>query len=142
MAINVKPLATVVNNYVTRAGAAGPAYTAGVQAPRQPWAATTAASATTWANGVSAAVTDGRFARGVNAAGDAKWSSQCINIGAARYPGGVAAGKNTYSAKISPYLTAIANLTLPPRLPKGDPANLQRVAAIDAALRALKLTTG
>jgi hypothetical protein len=142
MPINVKPLSTVVNNYVTRAGAAGAAYTAGVQAPRQPWAAATSAAATTWANGVSAAVTDGRFAKGVNNAGDATWSSGCINVGAARYPGGIAAGKNKYSAKISPYLTAISNLTLPARLPKGDPGNVQRVAAIDAALRALKLSLG
>lgn len=142
MAIAIKPLSTIVTKYVQRASAAGQAYVDGINNPKQDWAQTTAASANSWASGVQSAVTDGRFAKGVTAAGDSKWSSQSINVGAARYPGGVTAGQNRYSTGIQPFLTALSNLTLPPRGPKGDPSNLNRVSAVDTALRTLKLQIG
>lgn len=135
MAINIKPLATIVTKYVQRASAAGQAYTDGVSNPRQPYAAATIASAQSWATGVQQAVTDGRFAKGVAASGDAYWQSQSKTIGAQRYPGGITAGQNNYSTGIAPVLQVLANLTLPARMPKGDPANLQRVSVVDVALR-------
>jgi hypothetical protein len=44
-----------------------------------------------------------------------------------------------YSNGIQPYLQLLSTLNLPPRAPKGDPANLQRVAAVTSAERALSL---
>lgn len=140
MGIQIKPLTTIVTKYVQRASAAGQAYVDGINNPKQDWAQTTAASANSWAAGVQSAITDGRFVSGVNNAGDTKWSTNSINIGAPRYPGGITAGQGNYSKGIQPYLTALSNLTLPPRGPKGDPANLQRVNAVDTALRNLKLS--
>jgi hypothetical protein len=140
MAINIKPLSTIVAKYVARAGAAGQAYVDGINNPRSPWAASTVAAAATWASGVQMAVTDNRFTKGVNLAGDATWSSKAATLGAQRYPGGITAGQNKYSANIQPFLTALSNLTLPPRAPKGDPGNLQRVAVVDSTLRQLALS--
>ena len=140
MAINIKPLSTIVAKYVQRASGAGQAYTDGVSNPRQPWAASTVAAAQTWASGVQQAVTDNRFTKGVNLVGDSGWQSKASTIGAQRYPGGIAAGQGKYAANIQPYLTLLSNLTLPPRAPTGDLANLQRVAAVDTALRQLALT--
>lgn len=139
MAINVKPLATIVSKYVANASVAGPAYTAGINSPKQPWAASTAASANTWAAGVQAAITAGTFVAGVNAAGDATWQTKSTTVGAQRYPSGITAGQGKYQANIQPYIQAISALTLPPRNPKGDPANINRVSAVDTALHNLKL---
>lgn len=142
MPINIKPLATIVTKYVQRASAAGAAYTDGVNNPRQPWAASTTASAQSWATGVQQAVTDGRFSKGVQKAGDITWSQRASTVGAQRYPGGIAAGQGNYSSGIQPFLQLLSTLNLPPRNPKGDPANLQRVAAVDTALRNLSLQIG
>jgi hypothetical protein len=139
MAINIKPLATIVQKYVQRASAAGQAYIDGVNNPKQDWQQATAASALTWAAGVQAAITDGRFTSGVNLAGDAKWSQRSTTVGAQRYPGGITAGQGNYQAKIQPFLQLLSTLNLPARAPKGDPGNLQRVAAVDTALRTLAL---
>jgi len=140
--INVKPLTQVVQKYVQRASAAGAAYTQGIQNPKQDWQTTTVASAQTWATGVQNAITDGRFVAGVNKAGDTKWSTNSINIGAPRYPGGITAGQTNYQNGIQPFLQLLSTINLPPRAPKGDPANLQRVSVVDAALRNLKLQLG
>jgi len=139
MAINIKPLSTIVAKYVANASVAGPAYTAGIASPKQPWAAATAASATTWAAGVQQAITNGSFVDGVNNAGDAKWSQRASTVGAQRYPSGITAGQAAYQTGIQPYLQTLASLTLPPRAPKGDPSNLNRVSAVDTALHNLKL---
>lgn len=140
MPINIKPLATIVAKYVQRASGAGQAYTDGVNNPRQPWAASTAASANSWSSGVQQAITDGRFVKGVNATGDSGWQTKANTIGAQRYPGGITAGQNKYSAKLQPFLQMLSTLNLPGRLPKGDPGNLQRVAAVNAAERSLALS--
>lgn len=142
MAINIKPIATIVQKYVQRASAAGQAYTDGINSPRQPWAASTTAAANTWSAGVQAAITDGRFVKGVNNAGDALWSQRSTTLGAQRYPGGITAGQQKYSNNLQPFLQALSTLNLPPRMPKGDPGNLQRVAAVDTALRNLALQLG
>lgn len=142
MAINIKPLATIVTKYVQRASGAGQAYTDGINNPKRDWAASTAASATSWAAGVQGAITDGRFVSGVNNAGDAKWATKATTVGATRYPGGITAGQGAYQAGIQPFLQALSTLTLPPRGPKGDPANINRVTAVNTALRNLKLQLG
>ena len=140
MPINIKPLSTIVAKYVARASVAGQAYTDGINAPRQPWAASTTAAANTWSAGVQAAIADNRFVNGVNAAGGAVWKTASTTLGAQRYGPGVNAGQGKYSAKIQPFLTALSNLNLQPRMPKGDPANLQRVQLVDQTLRTLALS--
>jgi hypothetical protein len=139
MAINIKPLSTIVAKYVARASSAGAAYTDGVNNPRQDYAASTVASAPSWAAGVQLAITDGRFVKGVQTKGAAKWQTRSNTVGAQRYPGGINAGQGAYSAGIQPFLQALSSLNLPPRAPKGDPANLQRVAVVAQALRSLSL---
>lgn len=139
MPIQIKSGDTIAKKFAARAGAAGADYSAGVAAPRRPWAASTAAAAQTFAQGVQAAVTNGSFVKGVNAAGDAKWSRKASGVGAQRYPQGAQAAAPDYQAGVQPYLDVISNVQLPPRMPKGDPGNLARVTAVTSALRAKKL---
>ena len=139
MAIQIKSADVAAKKYATRGAAAGQDYAAGVAAPRQDWAQATAASANTWGAGVQQAISNGSFTKGVNAAGTPKWQRKASGVGAQRYGPGVQAAQNDYQAGVAPYLQVIAGLNLPPRNPKGDPGNIQRVAMIAQALRQKKL---
>lgn len=139
MAIQTKDINAIASKWSTRAQAAGPDYTAGVKTTQKDWAALTAAAADSWGAGVSQAVSDGRFSKGVTAAGTPKWQAAASTKGAQRYPQGVSTAQPNYVSGFSPYLTVIQNLSLPPRSPRGSPNNIQRVSVITAALHAKKV---
>ncbi len=139
MAIQTKDLAAVAAKWSQRAQAAGPDYQNGVKTPRRDWAQNTSAAADSWSAGVQQAVADGRFGRGVAAAGTPKWQNAAINKGVARYPTGVAQGGPAYTQGFGPYLQVIASLTLPPGGPKGSPNNYLRSQAVGTALHNKKI---
>ena len=141
MAVSVKAAAASAQKYVTAAQNAGPAYTAGVSNAGGKWAANTAASAPAYAAGVQTAITNGRYAAGVNATSQNKYQTRASTVGVQRYPQGVAGAQQAWQNATTPYLNTIANLNLPARQPKGSPANYQRVQAVGDALRAQKLQT-
>jgi hypothetical protein len=138
MFLQVKDAATVAAKWTQRASAAGAAYTAGVNGTQKDWASDTAAAAPAWAAGVAQAASNGSFAKGVNAAGTAKWKAKAANVGAARYPQGVQAATQYYQTGITSVLQVLAGLSLPARGPKGDPGNLNRVSVVTTALRKMK----
>ena len=138
--MNIKSADVIAKKYASRGGAAGADYAAGVQAPRQPWAQSTLNAANNYAAGVQQAIGQGTFQKGVSAAGDAKWARKASGVGAQRYGPGVQAAQPDYQSGVAPYLDVLKNLSLPPRAPKGDPSNVQRVAAIATALRAKKIS--
>lgn len=113
-------------------------YSQGVQQPRTPWAAAATAANDRYKAGVTEAANANRFAKGIAAAGDARWSQKSLSKGPSRFAEGVALSGPDYQAGVQPYLDVIASVQLPPRGPKGDPRNLQRVAAIATALRKRK----
>ena len=123
-----------------RASAATEDYTSGVQNPRTDWQAATLAAEGAQAAGVQQAISRKRFSKGVQRAGTARWQAKSTSLGAQRFAGGVAAGASDYANNVAPFLQTIEATTLPPRGPKGDPRNIQRVSAIDQALRAKKLS--
>lgn len=113
-------------------------YQEGVQQPRTPWAQAAAASADRYREGVTAAITRGAFSKGVAAAGDQRWQQKTLAKGPSRFAEGVALSAPDFQAGVQPYLDTIAATQLPPRFPKGDPRNIERVRAISAALRKRK----
>ncbi len=135
MAIRLKPIDRIVAKFVSRASGAGADYKEGVQQPRRDQAEAAAAAAQIWADGVQQAITAGRFAKGVRAAGTEKYTRKASTIGAQRYPQGVQAAQADFQAGVTPFLETIAALTLPERFPKGDPRNNARVSAVTEALR-------
>lgn len=137
--MKVKDAATSAAKWSQNAQNAVGSYKAGVQAPKNPWQASTVAAAQTYATAVTQAVSDGRFSKGVQNAGDGKWQTNSVNKGGVRYGPGVQASQNAYQTNIAPVLSTLSSITLPPRGPKGDPNNVQRVTAIATALRAQKL---
>lgn len=115
-------------------------YQQGVQNPRKSWQAATTAAADNYKSGIQKAITENRFQKGVARAGDQKWQSKAIEVGVNRFGQGVQAAESDYSAGIQPYLQTIESTQLPPRFPKGDPRNIQRVAAMADALRKKKMS--
>ena len=143
MAIQVKPLDKITSKWQQRAGAAGQAYADGINSPRRPQGATAAASVATWQAGVTAAGVANRFASHV-AAADAKWSANSLAKGQPRFTQGVGlpTSATAFSSGIGPYLQVLASLDLSkaPKMPRGDPGNLQRVALVNQALHAKRVS--
>lgn len=122
-----------------RAGAAASDYADGVQNPKEDWKTATVAAAESYKQGVQKSITEGRFAKGVNRAGSQKQINNSISKGVARFSQGVAIAQNDYEENVAPFLEIIERTQLPPRGPKGDPANINRVTKIAAALHQGKL---
>lgn len=113
---------------------------AGLRDPKKNWAEETAAAAAAWADGVSAAVARGAFEKGVDATGQAGYLDPALKLGVKRYRDGVTYGIPKYGKKFAPFRDVIEGVTLPPRGPTGDPANLDRVRIIAAALHDAKIS--
>ena len=125
--------------WARRAGNAGPEYEDGIRNPRKSWAQETKAAETAYEQGVQAAISAKRFGKGVDKAGDDKWSKNAIEKGPQRFQQGVSLAQPAYEAGFAPFRDVIANTTLPPRGPKGDPKNIQRVAVLAKNLHDAKI---
>lgn len=115
-------------------------YEGGVKNPGKDWAANTANAKESWAAGVQQAAANDSFSKGVRQAGNEKWQRKTVEVGIGRWGAGVRAGGADYQAGFDPYRQTLASLTLPPRYPKGDPRNIDRVAQIASALHTKKVS--
>lgn len=138
MAIEMKDTAAIARKFVQRAGAAGAEYKSGVAGKGAKWATNTQAAADNYAQGVQASIGRGAFARGVSAAGPGKFEAKAGEIGATRYPQGVAGSEAAFAQGFDKFANVLKGVSLPPRAPKGSPQNLQRVAAVADALHRAK----
>lgn len=134
---NIKPIDQASDKWARRAQVAGPDYQMGIENPRRSWSEAASAADANYRAGVTQAAAAGRFAAGVKAAGDEKWKKRARAVGPGRFAEGVQVAKPDWESGFRPYQDAIASVQLPPRGPKGSPANLQRVSAIATTLRTL-----
>ena len=123
-----------------RSAASTPDYEAGVRDPKTDWAQATKAAEGNYNKGVQAAMSRGAFGKGVSNAGTEKWQKNAIAKGTQRWAAGIALAEDAYIVGFTPYATTIANTKLPPRGPKGDPGNINRVAVMAKALHDKKLS--
>jgi hypothetical protein len=114
-------------------------YKLGVQSPRRSWSKSAAGAAQSYKDGVTAAAAQGRFEKGVNAAGDAKWQTKALEKGPGRFSEGTMLAGPDYLKGVQPYLDTIAATAMPVRFPKGDPRNIARVQVLNQALRKKKI---
>jgi hypothetical protein len=140
MALKVKDINASASKFVARAGIAGPAYTAGIQAAGTSQNDNAIAAAPAWAAGVQQAAANNSFAKGLQRVGPTKWQTNAANKGAKNYPAGVAAAQSAYTTGVTPYFQVLANLNLTPRAPRGDPRNQQRSVDVQTALHAKKVS--
>jgi hypothetical protein len=103
-----------------------------------PWKAATLAAESAHTLGTQQALQEKRFSKGVQASSDGRWAEKTLGKGAERFGPGVADAQSDYEAGVAPYSAALNALTLPPRGPKGDPKNIERVRVVAAALRRVK----
>ena len=128
------------DKWVERSGQATAAYEDGIRNPRRSWAEGAQNAEDSYKAGVTAAVQRGAYGKGVRESGDEDWQRGALEKGTVRFGPGVAAARQKYETKVAPYLDEIRRTALPPRRAKGDPANLQRVAAIANALHRKKIS--
>jgi len=128
--IDVPNPAAIAEKYVRVTQGRAQDYTAGIAAtaPNE-FEAAAVAAADTYAAGVQQAIAEGRFADGLAGSG-ARWRRKSETLGAQRFPTGVAGARDDMAAGVAPYVQELQGITLDPRRPRGDPANLQRVAII------------
>lgn len=140
--MKVRDLSTAAKKFGTNASSGSANYVTGVN-NSQGWAAPTEAAQSTWSAGVSAAASNGSFAKGVAKAGDQKWKTGVQTKGQARYQQAVSSpqAQQNWQQGFSPYGSTLASLTLPPRGVKGSPANIARVQAISDALHKQKVSS-
>lgn len=137
----IKDLSTISRKWTTVTPQRQGEYKTGVENPREDWKTATLAASGRYQTGVQQAIADKRFDKGVNNAGTSKWQTNASTKGPGRWAEGVAQGGSAYETGFQPYRDVIANTNLPARGPKGDPANIQRVAVLAKALNDKKKAT-
>lgn len=128
---------TLASKFVTRAGAAAGDYKAGVANAGGDWESSAANAEGSYEQGVQQSIADKRYGKGVRGSG-AKYQANAVNLGSARYSGGVANAKDAWARGVQPALDTLKSLNLPPRGPRRSPQNQQRSNAVAMALGALK----
>ncbi len=109
-------------------------YATGVaNAPPAKYEANAKAAAGSWAAGLQQAISENRYAVRIDQKGT-KWQRNATGKGQARFGDGVTKAHDDMATGIGPYVAALQAVTLDPRGPRGDPRNLNRVAAIMNAL--------
>jgi hypothetical protein len=129
----MKSAAQSAEKYASRAAAAAGDYVSGAQSTTKDQAAAAIAAAGIYAQATQAAITDGRYAKGLQKSGKSKWLSGITAKGGGRFAEGVGAAGPTYATESARFDTARGAAASLPRGIKGSPANLQRVAAVVAA---------
>ena len=135
----IRSTAKIAEKYGRVTPGKGPELEAGLRDPKKVWVDEALAAVAAWAAGVSDAVARGAFGKGVADAGQASYIDPALKLGVKRYRDGVTFGVPKYSKKFAPFRDVIEGTTLPPRGPVGDPANVERVRIMAAALHDAKI---
>ena len=102
------PAQQVADKWAQRAGAAGQAYADGVQRTQKDPTALAAAQASKMLNGVTQAVTSGRWQRRLAEVGATGWKAAVAAKGAQNYATGVTAGHGKYQAGYAAFANAMS----------------------------------
>jgi len=109
-------------------------YKIGVQNPRRDWEKSAVAAKETHKTAMAAAAAADSFGKGCTKAGTAKWQGKALAKGPGRFAEGVMIGGPDYEKGFAPARDVLEKTPLPPRFPRRDPRNIQRVSAGNQAL--------
>lgn len=137
--MEVMDMGRIKKKWRDRAGVAGGDYKEGVQRTKKDWATETGNAEESYEIGVQSAIADKRFGKGVDAAGTGKWKRKAIDVGSKRFGPGVAAAEEDFEKGFAPYLSALQGISLPPRYPRGDVRNIERVRIIAETLNRVRV---
>jgi hypothetical protein len=114
-------------------------YKRGVTNPRRDWEEQTAAAKDNWKSGVDAAAAKDLFGKGVSKAGTAKWKTNALKKGPARFSEGVYLAAPDFEKGFAPFHAAIERADFGPRFPRRDPRNIERVRLANEAMVSAKM---
>ena len=134
--VETKPIEDVVSKWTGRARVSEPDYRKGVTRAKD-WQGKTAAAADRYAAGVTAAIGENRFQKGVADTSTEEWRSK-TTAKAPRWSDGIGKAEGDFRKGIGEVLSTIQGVTLTERGPAGSPANYDRVRQIGEALHGLK----
>lgn len=135
----IRSIAAVGEKWKRRTEIAGPEYEEGVKNPKKDWATETKRAEASFEAGITQAIRDKRFGKGVGKAGTGKWQEGAVTKGVTRFGPGVAVAEAAYEKGFAPFRDVIEATVLPTRYAKGDPRNFQRVIAMGTALHKKKI---
>lgn len=128
-AIRIKDTASLGKKFVQRAGAATADYKDGVAAAGADWEAGARAGADNYKQAVIEAANQGRFEKGIAAAGQQKFVTRAVNLGSQRFATGVQSAEAEWVKGTQPYLDALKGLELPAKRPRGQNAGRANAVA-------------
>lgn len=130
----------IANKWKTVTPGRSSEYEAGIINPLGDWVKATLAAKDAQKAGITQALAQGRFEKGVAKAGNATWQERTKLLGVRRWGEGVSVSGDRYANGFDPYQKVIATTVLPPRGPNGDPRNNERTKAMSEALAKKKAT--
>lgn len=113
-------------------------YIIGIKSPKRDWAKAAGDAKESHKAAMAQAATNDSYAKGVAKAGTAKWQAKATAKGPGRFAEGVVVGAADYGTAFGPYADTIKATIIPPRFPRGDIRNLDRVKVLSQALRKKK----
>jgi hypothetical protein len=138
--LTVKDLSKSSAKWSERASGAATEFAENAAAAQDLWGRATQAAEANYRAGISQANIGTRFARGVaRALAKGKFANKITSVGGSRYSAGVQGAQADWADGFGPYHSALQALALPARRPRGDAANIQRVAAVASTLHAKRL---
>lgn len=140
MAISVKDISAASQKWADRAAGASSEFQANAVSAADKWRSNTAAAGGNWQAGVTQGGVKERYTRGVQQAGaSGKFARRLSEVGSGRYSQGVSGAQQDWATGFQPYHATLSGLSLPPRRPRGDAGNYERVRAVGTALHARRL---
>jgi hypothetical protein len=136
--MQVRAIQESQEKFKTRAANAREDYKRGVQGAGQRWLDGAANSGEAWRAGTQEAMSQGRFERGVRAAGSAKYQERASAVGPERFATGVAIGAPEWGKNFAPFQQALAAHTPAPRGPRGSDQNAQRSVEVGRLMRRVR----
>lgn len=130
----IKPLSRIKEKWTRVTPMRSEDYKLGIQSPRRDWDKSAIAAKESHKAAMAAAGASDSFAKGVAKAGNAKWQTRALQKGPGRFAEGVMVGGDDYERGFAPFRDAIEKTAMPPRFPKRDPRNIQRVSVLNLAL--------
>jgi hypothetical protein len=136
--MQVRPINEAQEKFKARAAGAREDYKRGEQGAGQRWLDGAANSGEAWRAGTQEAITQGRFERGVRAAGATKYQERAAAVGPERFASGVAIGAPEWGRNFAPFQQALAAHTPAARGPRGSDQNAQRSIEVARLMRRVR----
>ncbi len=130
----VRETAVLAEKWSRRAGMAAPDYEAGVRNPKVDWQQATLQARDAYRQGIQQALQENRWENAVRQTSTQVWQQAAAEKGPQRYAQGVQMARDKWAQAWEPFRQVIESVQLPPRGPRGDPNNIQRVAKIATEL--------